>query len=95
MGKEQGKIQALKLRRLEDLPVKGKRVLVRVDYNVPISSGRVEDASRLRETLATLRHLISAEAKISLISHLGRPKGKPESKYSLKPVIPVLEKLLG
>ncbi len=95
MSPEPVKSQALKVRRLQDLPVEGKRVLVRVDYNVPMSGGRVADDTRVRETLPTLKRLISAGARVSLIAHLGRPKGKPEPKYSLKPVVSVLEKLLG
>ena len=77
---------ALKLKRLQDMAVKGKRVLVRVDYNVPMKGSKIEDNARIRETLKTLAHLISEGAKIVLISHLGRPKGKIEPKYSLKPV---------
>ena len=76
---------ALKLKRLQEMPIQGKRVLVRVDFNVPLKSGAVSDDSRLRAALPTLRYLIQAKAKIILISHLGRPKGKPEEKYSLKP----------
>ena len=86
---------AMKLQRLQDLDVRGKRVLVRVDYNVPVKEGRVTDATRIRETLPTLKHLLQAQARVVLISHLGRPKGAPEKKYSLAPVAPELEKLLG
>lgn len=86
---------ALKVKRLQDLSLKNKRVLLRVDYNVPIKNGKVGDVSRIRETLPTLKHLIEAGAKIALVSHLGRPKGKPDPKYSLKPVVAELEKLLG
>lgn len=87
---------ALKLKRLQDMTVKGKKVLVRVDFNVPLSkNGKVEDDARIRETLPTLKHLVDAGAKIALIAHLGRPKGKPEAKYSLKPVAAELEKLVG
>ena len=86
---------ALKLRRLQDVQIKGKRALVRVDYNVPLKGGVIEDPARIRETLPTLKHLIDGGAKVVLIAHLGRPKGKPEAKYSLKPVQAELEKLLG
>jgi len=86
---------ALKIKRLQDVNVNNKRVLLRVDYNVPMKNGVVEDLSRIRETLPTLKHLIAASARISIIAHLGRPKGKPEPKYSLKPVAVALEKLLG
>ena len=87
--------QALRIQRIQDLELKGKKVLVRVDYNVPLDGGRVVDDTRIRETLPTLKHLMENGAKVVLISHLGRPKGKPESKYSLKPVAEQLQKLLG
>ena len=86
---------ALKLKRLGELDVKGKRVLVRVDYNVPLKDGNVADATRIQETLPTLKHLLQANCKVILISHLGRPKGAPEAKYTLAPVAPELEKRLG
>jgi 3-phosphoglycerate kinase len=85
---------ALKLRKLQDLPIKGKRVLVRVDFNVPMKNGKVTDSRRIKETAETIKHLTSAGAKVALISHLGRPKGKPEAKYSLKPVAAELESIL-
>ncbi len=86
---------ALKLKRLQEMPVQEKKVLVRVDFNVPLHGGEVSDDSRLRAALPTLKYLMEAKAKIVLISHLGRPKGKPEEKYSLKPVAKALEKILG
>ncbi|HVE13231.1 MAG TPA: phosphoglycerate kinase, partial [Elusimicrobiota bacterium] len=85
----------LKLQRLQDMDVKGKRVLARVDYNVPLKDGKVTDATRIRETLPTLKLLRDAGAKVVLIAHLGRPKGKPEAKYSLDPAAQELAKLLG
>ncbi|NNN04657.1 MAG: phosphoglycerate kinase [Elusimicrobia bacterium] len=85
---------ALKLKRLQDMVVKGKRVLVRVDYNVPMKGGKIEDNARIRETLKTLQALIDGGAKVVLIAHLGRPKGKPEPKFTLKPVAEELAKLL-
>ncbi|OGS33501.1 MAG: phosphoglycerate kinase, partial [Elusimicrobia bacterium RIFOXYA2_FULL_69_6] len=87
--------KALKLMRLQDVDVQGKRVLVRVDYNVPLKGDKVTDSTRIRETLPTLKRLLEAKAKIVLIAHLGRPKGKVEPKYSLKPVVAELEKLSG
>ncbi len=84
----------LKLKRLQDIDVKGKRVLARVDYNVPMKDGKVTDDTRIRETLKTLEYLLSQDAKVVLVAHLGRPKGKPELKYSLKPVVEVLARLL-
>lgn len=85
---------ALKLKRLQDVSVKGKRVLVRVDYNVPMKGSTIEDNVRIRETLKTLEHLISGGGKLVLIAHLGRPKGKPDPKYTLKPVAEELARLL-
>ncbi|MDD5629203.1 MAG: phosphoglycerate kinase [Elusimicrobia bacterium] len=85
---------ALKLKRLQDLDVKGRRVLARVDYNVPMKDGKVTDDTRIRETLKTLEYLLAQNAKVVLIAHLGRPKGKSEPKYSLAPVAPALAKLL-
>ncbi|MBI4062260.1 MAG: phosphoglycerate kinase [Elusimicrobia bacterium] len=85
---------ALKLKRLQDMAVKGRRALVRVDYNVPMKGSRIEDNSRIRETLKTLEHLIAEGAKVVLVAHLGRPKGKVEAKYSLRPVAAELAKLL-
>ncbi|MBI4371371.1 MAG: phosphoglycerate kinase [Elusimicrobia bacterium] len=85
---------ALKLKRLQDLLLAGKRVLARVDYNVPMKNGRVADNARIRATLKTVETLQAQGAKVVLISHLGRPKGKPEAKYSLKPVAEELSRLL-
>ena len=82
-----------------DIPVQGKRVFVRVDYNVPMEEkdGRmvVNDSTRIKETLPTLRFLIEKGARIILAAHLGRPKGQRESSMSLKPVAEVLASLLG
>jgi len=74
--------------------VRGKRVLVRVDFNVPIDNGVVRDDTRIRESLPTILELLSAGAYPTLISHLGRPKGKPDPAYSLAPIVPVLRELL-
>lgn len=68
---------------------------MRVDYNVPLGPNGVLDATRIRETLATLKHLLEAGAKVVLISHLGRPDGKAVPKYSLRPVAGALEGFLG
>src|ERR1700733_1757924 len=86
---------ALRVKRLQDLDVKGKRVLVRVDYNVPLQGSAVVDKTRIVETLPTLNYLLDAGASVVLMSHLGRPGGKTDPKYSLKPVAAELEKLLG
>ncbi len=73
----------------------GQRVVVRVDFNVPIEGGTITDDTRLRASLPTIRFLHDKGARVVLLSHLGRPKGKPEPKYSLQPVVRELEKLLG
>src|SRR5712692_1753660 len=80
---------------IRDLELAGKRVFIRVDFNVPLEGGRVSDDTRIRETLPTLRLGISQGGRPVLASHLGRPKGKPEPKYSLKPVSVRLAELLG
>lgn len=76
----------MKVRTLREGDFKGKRVLVRVDVNVPVEGGKVADATRIEASLPTVEHLRKAGAKVVLCSHLGRPKGAPEAKYSLKPV---------
>ncbi|MGB9562009.1 MAG: phosphoglycerate kinase, partial [bacterium] len=80
---------------IEDLELSGKRVLLRVDFNVPLKNGKVEDDTRIRETLPTINKIISSGGIPVIISHLGRPKGKKDSSLSLKPVAEHLEKLLG
>lgn len=80
---------------VRDVDVSGKRVLVRVDFNVPLSEGSVTDDMRVRATLPTLRYLVDHGAKVIIMSHLGRPKGEPDPQYSLRPVRAVLAKLLG
>ncbi len=79
---------------LEDTLFKGKRVFVRVDYNVPIQDGKIVDDTRIRKTLPTITYLLDREAKVILGSHLGRPKGGKDPKYSLKPIAEHLAKLL-
>jgi phosphoglycerate kinase len=80
---------------IRDLELSGKRVFVRVDFNVPLEKGQVSDDTRIRETLPTLKLARERGARLVLASHLGRPKGKPDPKYSLRPVAGRLAELLG
>ena len=68
---------------IRDLEMTGKRVFIRVDFNVPLDGGKVSDDTRVRETLPTLRLAMERGARLVLASHLGRPKGKVNPKYSL------------
>jgi phosphoglycerate kinase len=79
---------------LERLPLAGRRVFVRADLNAPVESGTVTDDTRLRAVIPTLRHVLDAGASAVLASHLGRPKGGPDPKYSLRPVAERLAALL-
>src|SRR6267142_4695569 len=80
---------------INDLDLRGKRVFIRADFNVPLKEGVVTDDTRIRETLPTLKLAIEKGGRLVLASHLGRPKGGPEPKYSLKPAAKKLEELLG
>ena len=88
----------MKKRSLRDLPAEaldGKRALVREDFNVPLKDGAVTDDGRLRAALPTLTYLREKGARVVILSHLGRPKGGPEPKYSLRQIVRDLERLLG
>ena len=79
---------------VRDIDVAGKKVLVRCDFNVPMQDGKITDDIRIRSALPTIRYLIEQQAKVILMSHMGRPKGEPKPEYTLKPVADRLAELL-
>ncbi len=80
---------------VKDIDLKGKRVLMRVDFNVPMQDGKVTDDKRIRASLPTIQYVLDQGASLILMSHLGRPKGGPSPEFSLKPASEVLAGLLG
>jgi phosphoglycerate kinase len=83
------------MKTIEQVDLRGRRVFIRVDFNVPLEDGQVAESSRIVAALPTIRYAVEHGARVVLASHLGRPKGKPDPKYSLKPVATTLGSLLG
>ncbi len=82
-------------RSITDLDLKGRRVFIRVDFNVPIKNGQITDDTRIQSSLPTITHALDKGATVVLASHLGRPKGKPNAEFTLQPVADRLSALLG
>src|SRR4051794_4481313 len=78
-----------------DVDVKGKKVLMRVDFNVPLDGSKITDDRRIAQALPTIKSVVERGGRLILMSHLGRPKGGPEPKFSLKPAATRLGELLG
>jgi len=83
------------MKTIRDLSLDGKRVFIRVDFNVPLEQGKITDDTRIRASVPTIRYALEKGATVILASHLGRPKGKPKPEFSLKPVAEHLSKLIG
>ena len=84
----------MRIQSIEDLALTGQRVLIRVDFNVPLRNGEITDDTRIRAALPSIRHAIASGARVVVMSHLGRPKGEPDSRFSLEPAAVRLAELL-
>ncbi len=84
----------MKLKTIKDADLKGKKILVRVDYNVPLENGKVQDDTRIEESIPTLEYLLKNDAAVIIMSHLGRPKGKEDDELKMDPVAKKLGELL-
>ena len=80
---------------IRDLDLRGKRVFIQVDFNVPIKNGVISDDTRVRASLPTIKYALEQDATVILASHLGRPKGKPNQEFTLRPVCERLSQLAG
>ena len=80
---------------LDDIDVRGKRVLLRADLNVPVKNGVVTDATRIERLAPTIETLIEKGAKVIVMSHFGRPQGQPDPAYSLRPLVAPLSRAIG
>ena len=85
----------MSVRNIKDLDLRGRKALIRVDFNVPIKNGVIQEDTRIRASLPTIRYALEQGATVILMSHLGRPKGKPNPEYSLRPIAAHLATLLG
>src|SRR5262249_57262161 len=86
-GREQGANPMARFRTLDDIDVRGKRVLLRADLNVQVKDGVVSDATRIERLAPTIEALIEKDAKVIVMSHFGRPDGRPAPAYSLRPLV--------
>src|SRR5690606_7163720 len=89
------RMSVMSIAELDPAQLNGKRVLMRVDFNVPLHAGQIENDQRIRAALPTLDYLLTQGARVILMSHLGRPKGKVNEAFRLQPVGEHLAKLLG